>query len=351
MTSSSTTTTCTKPKKALWHSKDYATRGLFKTMETLELEQLGTKAMTAVVESPGKINLTLEILGKRPDGYHDVRSVVLPVSLFETVEVTTREDHAVTCVTKGEGVDVSGVNSLPSERNLAVRAVRVMQRLCGVADGCDIRIVKRIPLGAGMAGGSADAAGVMTALRTLWAPSLPLSEMEEAGASIGSDIPALVHGRAVLVEGRGERVSGISIPRNPAPAPFWLVLAFPGFPVCTKEIYENCHPGLTRDADLCKNAISSVRNGDVRAACLWAFNGLQDTVTRLYPETERFCLALRKGGALSTLLSGSGSAVFGLAENRDHALRIQKSLPENVWSKVVSTLPDGVMAAHGPLTP
>ncbi len=320
-------------------------------MQTLEIETVRTKTRTAVVESPGKINLTLEILGKRPDGYHDVRSIVLPVSLFETVEVTTRDDHVVTCVTKGEGVDVSGVNSLPTERNLAVRAVRAMQQLCGITRGCDIRIVKRIPLGAGMAGGSADAAGVITALRTLWIPEIPCSDIEEVGASIGSDIPALIHGGAVLVEGRGERVSSISIPKKPAPALFWLVLAFPGFPVSTKEIYENCRPGLTRDVDLCKNAVSSVRNGDVRAASRWVFNGLQDTVSRLYPETERFCLALRRGGALSTLLSGSGSAVFGLAEDRDHADRIQKSLPENVWSKVVSTLPDGVMAAHGPLTP
>ncbi len=307
--------------------------------------------MTAVVNAPGKINLTLEILARRPDGFHDIRSILLPVSLYETVEVTERRDEAVTCRTIGEGVDISELEALPLEKQLAVKAVRAMQKLCGMTCGCDIVITKRVPIGAGMAGGSADAAGVMTALRSLWKPRASQEAFFTAGATVGSDIPALLHGGAVLMEGRGEQISPVLLSGDPAPAPFWLVVVYPGFPVSTRKIYENCSPHLTFRTELCDNALSSVRNGDVRAACFWVHNGLQDTVYKLHPETERFCLALRKGGALSTLLSGSGSAVFGLAENQEQALEIQKSLPKNVWSKVVSTLPDSVMAAHGPLMP
>lgn len=307
--------------------------------------------MTAVVNAPGKVNLTLEILAKRPDGFHDIRSIVLPISLYDTVTVSERDDEAVTCQTEGEGVDIAELDKIPQERHLAVKALRVMQMLCGTSRGCDISIIKRIPIGAGMAGGSADAVGVMTALQRLWKPDISQAALVEAGATVGSDIPALLHGGAVLMEGRGEKVSPILEPGIPPPAPFWLIVVFPGFPVSTKKVYENCSPRLTLRGELCDNAISSVRNGDVRAACSWVYNGLQDTVNKLHPETERFCLALRKGGALSALLSGSGSAVFGLAKDQEHALEIQKSLPKNVWSKVVSTLPDGVMAAHGFLMP
>ena len=101
---------------------------------------------TATIDAPGKINLTLEILGVRPDGYHELRSVVMPVSLYETVTVTTREDDAVTCETVGERVDASELATLPAERQLAVKAVRAMQRRLGRTgrgSGCDVRVVKR----------------------------------------------------------------------------------------------------------------------------------------------------------------------------------------------------------------
>ena len=307
--------------------------------------------MTAVVEAPGKINLTLEILGKRPDGYHDIRSLLLPVSLTETIAVSERDDDTVTCCTTSEDVDARELARLPLEKQLAVKAVRVMQKLCDTTRGCDIAITKRVPIGAGMGGGSADAAGVMAALRLLWGSHLSREALFRAAAEIGSDVPALLHGGAVLIEGRGEKVSAVLRPEEAPPDPFWLVLVFPGMAVSTKSIYEKCSPRLTSRSEICDNAISSVRNGDVRAASFWVHNGLQDTVYKLHPETERFCLALRNGGALSTLLSGSGSAVFGLAESRSHALEIQKSLRENVWSRVLSTLPDGVMVAHGLLMP
>ncbi len=307
--------------------------------------------MTATVEAPGKINLTLEILGRRPDGFHNIRSVLLPVSLTETITVTTRPDTRITCHTVGEGVRVDALNDLPPEQHLAVKAARALQRVCGIRRGCDIAITKRIPIGAGMGGGSADAAGVITALHHLWGTATPRHTLLQAAAEIGSDVPAMLHGGAVLMEGRGEILSPLLPPGAPPPAPFWLVLLFPEIPVSTRIIYKNCVPDLTATSEVCENAISSVRNGDVRAASFWSFNGLQNTVNQLHPETERFCLALRTGGALSAMVSGSGSAVFGLAENREHALDIQQRVGKTVWSRVVSTMPDGVMAAHGPLVP
>ena len=319
---------------------------------------------TATIEAPAKVNLTLEILGSRPDGYHELRSVVMPVSLFEGVSVSTRADDAVTCETRGEGVDVSELESLPPEKQLAVKAVRAMQRRLGrtgSGSGVDVRVVKRVPIGAGMGGGSADAAGVLACLRALWAPDLPESRLLAAGAAAGSDVPALLLGGAVRMEGRGERVGRLLPPGASAP-PMWLVAAVPGVPVSTPAVYaawDSARPAgsappsppLTTGPDPCEYCARSVRNGDAEACARALFNGLQDIVFRLHPSTERFCLALRGGGALGTLLSGSGSAVFGLARSREGAEAIRRSLRGRIWCKVLRTLPDGVMAAHGPLVP
>lgn len=307
--------------------------------------------MKTVVHAPGKINLTLEILARRPDGYHDIRSVLLPVNLFESVEVETRNDSLITCETTSEDIDLSPLQDLPLEKHLAVKAARAMQTLCGTQQGCDIRITKRIPIGAGMAGGSADAVGVITALGQLWHYKGTWETLSQMASTIGSDIPALLHGGAVLMEGRGERVSPLLRPSDPTPNPFWIVALFPGYPVSTKKIYNSCIPHLTRTSDLCNNACTSVRIGDVQMASQTAFNGLQETVTQIHPETEYFCTVLRQCGALSSILSGSGSTVFGFAESQAHALAIQQRLPKHLWSKVLSTLPDGVMAAHGFLIP
>lgn len=321
---------------------------------------------SAACEAPAKVNLSLELLGRRPDGYHELRSVVMPVSLFETVEVRARADAEVRVETVSGGVDLSALSGLPPEKHLAAKAVRAMQRALGCPErGADVRIVKRIPIGAGMAGGSADAAGVLACLRAMWAPEMPEADWLAAGAAVGSDVPALMLGGAVLMEGRGERVSRLLAPGE-CPAPFWLVVVFPDYAVSTKEAYalwDRSHPDpagaaagsgtgdLTNPPSLWQTLAHSVRHGDARAASGLLFNGLQNTVSLLHPPTSRFCSALRRAGALGTLLSGSGSAVFGLAGSEEEAHAVRRRLPPEVRSKVVQTLPDGVMAAHGPLVP
>ena len=319
----------------------------------MQTKRIATDSASA--EAPAKVNLSLEILGRRPDGYHELRSVVMPVSLFETVEVRARADADVRVTTVAEGgVSLAALDGLPPEKHLAAKAVRAMQRALGCPErGVDVRIVKRIPIGAGMAGGSADAAGALACLRAMWAPEMPEADWLAAGAAVGSDVPALMLGGAVLMEGRGERVSRLLVP-DEHPAPFWLVVVFPDYAVSTKEIYAavDAEPGgLTADPGLWQTLAHSVRHGDARAASRLLFNGLQNTVSHLHPSTSRFCLALREAGALGTLLSGSGSAVFGLAGSEEEAHAIRRRLPPEVRSKVVQTLPDGVMAAHGPLVP
>ena len=307
---------------------------------------------SVVVEAPAKINLTLEILDEREDRYHNLRSILAPVSLFDTVRATLAEDGQIVCETRAAGVDAAELLKLPPERHLAVRAARVLREAAGLPDaGVQFEIIKRIPIGAGMGGGSADAAGALVALNALWGLGWSTRRLAEIGAQVGCDVPGMVLGGAVSAEGIGERVERLAPEGGPSTTPFWLVAAFPGIAISTRAVFEACGSCLTGAPDSFHSMRLFVRNGDVRGASRWLFNGLQKTVFELYPETERFYLALRDAGALSSLLSGSGSAVFGLAEDRGHAERIRDRLGADKWSRVLQTLPDGVMAAHGPLTP
>ena len=149
-----------------------------------------------------KVNLTLEVLGTRPDGYHELRSVVAEIPLHDDVELLDAPAGEVTVEMECDGVEMPCV---PPETNLAVRATRALREACGVARGVHIRIVKRIPVGAGLGGGSADAAAVLNGLNELWGLQLPKERLCAIGAEVGSDVPALVLGGMVLMEGRGER--------------------------------------------------------------------------------------------------------------------------------------------------
>ena len=258
-----------------------------------------------------KINLMLEVLGTRPDGYHDLRSVVTTIPLHDDVELLDASAGEVTVEMAADGVEMPCV---PPETNLAVRATRALREACGVARGVHIRIVKRIPVGAGLGGGSADAAAVLNGLNELWGLGLSKERVCAIGAEVGSDVPALVLGGTVLMEGRGERVRAIDAGETPAsqlraqrPAtptggprlsrPFddHFVLRVP--PVCasTARVYAEFRPE---------------DRGKFR-------NDLQPAACRLYPAIERMVAEMEAEGLENVQMTGSGSAVFGWRkENR-----------------------------------
>lgn len=304
-----------------------------------------------VVEATAKINLSLEIVGKRPDGYHELRSVVVPVGLADRVEITLAGTDTHLTVRGVAGIDLSRLG--PPAENLACRAVRLLQDRYGVPAGIRIDILKRIPIGGGLGGGSADAAAVLLGLRRLCRLPLALPELLTLGAELGCDVPALLHGGAVCMEGRGERLSPILMETSRSPPGFWLVLANPGICVSTADAYRRCGfaGGLTGKPDTYNNTISSVRKGDVHGAAAALFNGLERGVFAAYPETDRLASRLRDAGGLGVLLSGSGASVFALVRDEAHGEEVRRKLGDGVWSVLTKTLPDGVMVAHGPLEP
>ena len=167
---------------------------------------VNSSSRTMRLAAHAKVNLTLEVLGMRPDGYHELRSVVTTIPLHDDVELLDAPAGEMTVEMSGDGMEVPHV---PCEENLAVRAARALAAAAGVSRGVHIRIVKRIPVGAGLGGGSADAAAVLNGLNELWGLGLPKERLCEIGAEVGSDVPALVLGGMVLMEGRGERVRAL----------------------------------------------------------------------------------------------------------------------------------------------
>ncbi|MBQ6457524.1 MAG: 4-(cytidine 5'-diphospho)-2-C-methyl-D-erythritol kinase [Kiritimatiellae bacterium] len=260
-----------------------------------------------------KVNLFLEVLGKRPDGYHALRSLVLPVSLADDVEALPSEDGSIS-------------SDAPFADDLCVKAACALAAATGCKRGARISVTKRIPVGGGLGGGRADAAATLRALNTLWELQLPPERLCEIAASVGSDVPALLLGGPVLMEGRGEIVSRFgSVP------PLHLVLANPGVFSSTKLVYgalaENLSSPSASDRKICYNMRTALERGNLADIAAAAVNDLASPAMALYPEIADAAAALRSAGAVGVTVSGSGSTVFGLvpdqARGRETAAQLE----------------------------
>ncbi|MBR4170736.1 MAG: 4-(cytidine 5'-diphospho)-2-C-methyl-D-erythritol kinase [Kiritimatiellae bacterium] len=288
------------------------------------------------IEAHAKVNLTLEVLGVRPDGYHDLRSIVMPVSLSDTITLTRTPATFSLALTTVNGISATQIG--PVEKNLAMRAAQLMQSRYNVQSGVRIRICKRIPIGGGMGGGSSDAAGVIRGLNELWGLRRPDEELAALGAELGSDVPALVLGGAVLMEGRGERVHRLALD-GPVRG-FDLVIANPGVHCSTPEIFSRWKSGLTTPPKMVQNMTFSIRASDVRRAAGLLYNDLEAAVFERYPTIARLSETLRLAGCLGVLLSGSGASVFGLVRDRAQGEEICRRLDaDGVWNVLAHTCP------------
>lgn len=304
------------------------------------------------VLAPAKINLYLEVIGRRDDGYHDIVSVVAPISLHDTLFFERTSDGRITTIVENQA-DVCGLNGeeIASSENIATKAALLLKSKSHYRDGVRITIRKEIPISGGLGGGSADAAMVLHSLNSLWELGFPREKLVEMAAEIGCDVPALVHGGIVLVEGRGERVR--SIGKVSSRSAWWLVLANVGMGISTGDIYRRTRNFLTSPRGMLQSMLAAIGKGDLDLAGRSLFNALQQTVFRKYPLIEMLAEELQRAGAVGVALSGSGGTVFALAKNERHARSIAdsvaRSLGHPLWRRVTRILPDGVMAAHGPL--
>lgn len=277
------------------------------------------------------MNLVLQVLGRRPDGYHDLRMLMAPVSLFDELTIETRDT--------AEGIEVvcAGVADVEGgEGNLCHCAARYYLREAGVAAGVRIRVRKSVPAGAGLGGGSSDAAAVIMGLETLLGK--PLSEEQRARAAfeVGADVPFFFARSPAWVEGIGERVEPI-----PGAASQWLVLVCPDAFVSTARVFSGLNRGLTSSGPL-----HTITQFNFRGLAPGLRNDLQEIAAALEPRITEALQELRSAGAPAALMSGSGSAVFGLFPDERAARRSEKAVKERTKARewrveTVHTLPPG----------
>jgi 4-diphosphocytidyl-2-C-methyl-D-erythritol kinase len=256
--------------------------------------------------APAKVNLTLRVLGRREDGYHDIESLVQKISIYDRITISERDKPGIhlTCSDP----------SLPTgSDNLAYQSAQLIMKISRIqVKGISIHLEKTIPHGAGLGGGSSDAAAILMGLNTLWKLSLPRERLAELAQEIGSDVPLFLHPSPSVITGRGERVEPSPILVNAT-----FVVVFPGFSVSTKWAYSNFR--LTKEPD--KYTISGLYRtaGGALPPEHWQgllVNDLEEAVTISHPEVGRCREDLLRVGARASLMAGSGSAVFGLFEDR-----------------------------------
>ena len=266
--------------------------------------------------SPAKVNLFLEVLGKRDDGYHDLATLMQRISLFDEMEFSLREEGIV--------VKCPGSGLPEDERNIAYRAVRALLERAGCRGGVEITIRKRIPMAAGLGGGSSNAASTLVVLNDFMGLAFSRDELIEIGATIGADVPFFIFEKTAWAFGIGDRLQEAdNIPI------LWFVLLNPGIEISTKTVYQGLDLGLTKEG--IEFSIHNFRTAEEIAGGLR--NDLENVAFRLFPVLADLKRVLLDHGALGSLMSGSGSTVFGIFEGEKEALKAAESLSRiGMWS-------------------
>ena len=272
------------------------------------------------IRAHAKINLDLRVLGSRPDGYHELRTVFQSIALHDLIDCVPREGaFAIECSAAGVPLDDS--NLVWRAANALWRALRRRGQVRDVL----IRLQKNVPLQAGLGGGSADAAATLIALARLWRVPVRPAQLVDVAAALGADVPFFLSGGTALGLGRGDEVYPLAdLPRH------WIVLLVPGFGVSTADAYnwydserDLSGGGSAREAQHVPGPWPS------RAAQM--INDLEAPIARHHPEIDQMRTALRRAGALAAAMTGSGSAVFGLFQKRAEALAAVEGLSGSGW--------------------
>lgn len=276
------------------------------------------------VEANAKINLTLDILGKRPDGFHEVAMVMQSIGLHDTLTMEKTEGEIAL------SINVPWLKA--DEKNLAWRAAEIVRQECGVKGGVRMELTKRIPVAAGLAGGSADAAAVLKGMNELYGLHLTEDKLCELGAKLGSDIPFCIKGGTMLATGRGEVLTRLAdMPET------WVVLAKPRISVSTAWAYQNYdEQGAERHPDN-KAIEEAIARGNRKAVAKLLCNVLESVTIKKYDVIAAYKEMMLEHGAMASMMSGSGPTVFGLARNREQAEAIADVLRKETNADVFVT--------------
>lgn len=258
-----------------------------------------------ICPAPAKLNLFLQVVGRRADGYHLLQTLFRFLDYGDTVSLAARLD--------GQVVRTQALPGVTEQHDLCVRAARLLQLETGCTLGVDITLDKRLPMGGGLGGGSSDAASVLLGLNRLWGLDLPRTRLQELGLRLGADVPVFVFGQSAFAQGVGEALQAVSL------APAWYVVLTPAVQVSTQAIF--AHQDLTRDSEPIK--IADFSEARLRVASLR--NDLQSVVCRDYPEVARHIEWLSQYG--DARMTGSGACVFARFDGENEARAVLLRLP------------------------
>ena len=264
-----------------------------------------------------KINLGLDVLGKREDGYHEVRMIMQTIRMYDQLDIRKSVEPGIHLTTNKKYIPVD-------ENNLVWRAAKLMMDTCGIMEGVSIHLHKVIPVAAGMAGGSSDAAATLVGMNRLFHCGLSKEKLMELGVQIGADVPYCVLRGTALAEGIGEKLTVL-----PPMPDCWILIGKPGISVSTKYVYttldlntNTVHP----DIDGMKKALE---DGNLYGITERMGNVLQDVTIPAYPEVERIKEQMKTLGAVNAMMSGSGPTVFGIFDNEEKAQEACQKLRES----------------------
>lgn len=265
------------------------------------------------IPCPAKINLSLDVVGKRPDGYHLLRMLMQSVALYDFVTVEKIEEGIeLTCSRQEIACDKSN-----TAYNMALLILDKYNMDCGVK----IHIEKNIPAGAGLAGGSTDAAGVIKGMNQLFKLNMSMQEMLELGLKVGADVPYCIIGGTALAEGIGEKLT----PLRPL-IKTWCVIAKPSVSISTKEAYGALNMDCIIRHPATEQLIGYIQDGNINKLAAGMVNVLEDACLSSYPEIYEIRKLMQQQGAMGSMMTGSGSAVFGLFQGRSDAERCSNAL-------------------------
>ena len=283
-----------------------------------------------VIQAPAKLNLFFEVLGKRADGFHEIETLMVPVDLFDSIFFKEdssgqirldchRVESSAGCEpssSAGSPSAAGSIESVPDGReNLVFRAVELLRRRANVRSGARLRLVKRIPVAAGLGGGSSDAAAALVAANKGWRLNWSLAELAKLAAELGSDVPFFLDNGPAVCRGRGERIDPIG-----GLGALCFVVVRPPAGLSTADVYRACKPA--QQPRQLAPLLDALGRGDLSAVGRLLFNRLQPTAAKLSPWIHKLETELERQDCLGHLMSGSGTCYFGLCRHMRHARRV-----------------------------
>ena len=273
------------------------------------------------INAMAKINLGLDVLRRRENSYHDVKMIMQTVNIYDTLDFVKLQESKI--VVKTDAME------LPTdENNLIYKAAKLLFDKCSVTEGVEITLTKRIPIAAGMAGGSTDAAAALVGVNQLFDLGLTMTELKEIGVKIGADVPYCIEGGTALSEGIGEILTKL-----PDAPDCFVVVAKPEISVSTKYVYENLHANELKYHPDIDGMVEAIREGNLDGVCKRMENVLETVTENKYPVISQLKKLLRDAGAENSLMSGSGPTVFAIFKEEETAKKALEAVVNSGLAK------------------